>query len=159
MSEIFSIIQREAIYLWYYFDIQLRQILPYWAAGIVIGSIISVFGKDKIHKLLTVIQDKHLGHSGNYPICAFGYRLAALYVRHNSYSRVIFTKGIARRLSRGVYDVQCAFKSAAFNLQCRSRFYRTHNTLCFVFPVRHYGGCAYSGVLQGQEIFQLHEIR
>ncbi|MCC8169980.1 MAG: permease, partial [Oscillospiraceae bacterium] len=72
MSEVFSIIQREAIYLWYYFDIQLRQILPYWAAGIMIGSVISVFGKDKIHKMLTVIQDKHLGIMGIIPSALLG---------------------------------------------------------------------------------------
>ncbi len=38
-------IQREAVYLWYYLDIQLRQIAPYWALGIVLGSAVSVFGK------------------------------------------------------------------------------------------------------------------
>ena len=31
-------IQREAVYLWYYLDIQIRQITPYWALGIVLGS-------------------------------------------------------------------------------------------------------------------------
>ncbi|MCD8180936.1 MAG: permease [Firmicutes bacterium] len=67
-----SVIRREAIYLWYYFDIQLRQILPYWAAGIVIGSVISVFGKDRIHKMLTVIQDKHLGIAGIIPSALLG---------------------------------------------------------------------------------------
>ena len=46
MNGIMDIIQREAVYLWYYFDLQVRQILPYWALGIVIGSVISVFGKD-----------------------------------------------------------------------------------------------------------------
>lgn len=54
-----NILQREFIYIWYYFDLQLRQILPYWASGMLIGSFISVFGKQKIHSLMTVIQDKH----------------------------------------------------------------------------------------------------
>ena len=31
-------IRREAIYLWYYLDIQIRQIAPYWALGILLGS-------------------------------------------------------------------------------------------------------------------------
>ena len=31
-------IRREAIYLWYYLDIQVRQIAPYWALGILLGS-------------------------------------------------------------------------------------------------------------------------
>lgn len=42
-------LEREATYLWYYFSVQLMQILPYWALGMVLGSIISVFLKDKIH--------------------------------------------------------------------------------------------------------------
>lgn len=42
-------IQREAVYLWYYLDIQIRQIAPYWALGIVLGSAVSVFGKKYIH--------------------------------------------------------------------------------------------------------------
>ena len=56
-----EILHREFIYVWYYFEIQLRQIFLYWALGIVIGSVISVFGKQKIHSLMSVIQDKHLG--------------------------------------------------------------------------------------------------
>ena len=43
-----EILAREAVYLWYYFDIQFRQIFRYWAAGIVIGSCISVFAKGGI---------------------------------------------------------------------------------------------------------------
>ena len=42
-------IEREAVYLWYYLDIQLRQIVPYWALGILLGSAVSVFGKRFIH--------------------------------------------------------------------------------------------------------------
>ena len=42
-------VRREAVYLWYYLDIQLRQIAPYWALGIVLGSAVSVFGKKYIH--------------------------------------------------------------------------------------------------------------
>ena len=68
----FEIIQREAIYLWYYFEVQLRQIAFYWALGIVIGSVISVFGKQKIHSLMTVIQDKHLGVFGIIPASLIG---------------------------------------------------------------------------------------
>ncbi len=72
MNSLMEIIQREAVYLWYYFDLQLRQILPYWALGIVIGSVVSVFGKEKIHRLLTVIQDKHLGIIGIIPASLLG---------------------------------------------------------------------------------------
>ena len=72
MENIIDIIQREAVYLWYYFDIQVRQILPYWALGIVIGSIVSVFGKDRIHRLLTAVQDRHLGIIGLIPASLLG---------------------------------------------------------------------------------------
>ena len=68
----FDILRREFIYVWYYFEVQLRQIVFYWALGIVIGSIISVFGKQKIHSLMSVIQDKHLGVLGIIPASLIG---------------------------------------------------------------------------------------
>ena len=42
----------ELTYLWYYLTVILRQILPYYLLGTVIGSVISVFAKDKIHGLM-----------------------------------------------------------------------------------------------------------
>lgn len=69
---IFDIIKREFIYIWYYFDVQLRQIFVYWVLGIVIGSAVSVFGKDKIHKIFSSIQDKHLGVIGIIPASLLG---------------------------------------------------------------------------------------
>jgi len=68
----FDILYREFIYLWYYFEIQLRQILPYWALGIVIGSFVSVFCKNKIHNLFVSIQEKHLGIIGLIPASLLG---------------------------------------------------------------------------------------
>ena len=47
-----EIIKREIIYIWYYFSVQLGQIFWYWVAGMVIGSVISVFFKDRIHNLM-----------------------------------------------------------------------------------------------------------
>lgn len=44
-------LQREAIYFWYYLDIQVRRIFWYWLLGMVIGSAVSVFAKDSIHQL------------------------------------------------------------------------------------------------------------
>ncbi|MDE6724554.1 MAG: permease [Ruminiclostridium sp.] len=76
-----EIIQREAVYLWYYFDLQLRQILPYFLVGIVLGSIISVFVKDKIHGLFRTLGSKKLGFLGIIaasvlgiasPLCMYG---------------------------------------------------------------------------------------
>ena len=67
-----EIVRREFIYLWYYFTLQFDQILPYWALGIVLGSAVSVFGKRRIHSLLTRIQDKRLGALGVIPASALG---------------------------------------------------------------------------------------
>jgi len=67
-----EILQREFIYLWYYFYVQLLQILPYWILGIVIGSLVSVFCKDKIHNLFISIQEKHLGIIGIIPASILG---------------------------------------------------------------------------------------
>lgn len=37
-----EMLQREAIYLWYYFDVQLRQIFWYWVLGMAVGSAVSL---------------------------------------------------------------------------------------------------------------------
>ncbi|HIW57720.1 MAG TPA: permease [Firmicutes bacterium] len=65
-------IQRELIYIWYYFEVQLQQIVGYWALGILIGSVISVFGKQKINSLMVWIQDKGLGAFGIIPASLIG---------------------------------------------------------------------------------------
>lgn len=67
-----SIIHREAVYLWYYFTIQFEQIFSYWAIGIVLGSIISVFGKDKIHTLFASMANSKLGILGVIPASLLG---------------------------------------------------------------------------------------
>ena len=59
-----DILHREFVYLWYYFELQLRQIFPYWALGMVLGSVISVFCKQTIHSLFGSIQDRRLGALG-----------------------------------------------------------------------------------------------
>ena len=68
----FLVLRREVIYLWYYFSVQLEQIFPYWVLGMVLGSAISVFAKDSIHKLFRSIQGKRLGALGVIPASALG---------------------------------------------------------------------------------------
>lgn len=46
---IFEIINREAVYLWYYFSVQIEQLFPFWVLGMVLGSVVSVFFKERIH--------------------------------------------------------------------------------------------------------------
>ncbi|MCL2811390.1 MAG: permease [Clostridia bacterium] len=67
-----DVLRREAIYLWYFFSIQFDQIVGYWAIGIVIGSLISVFGKNQIHQSFQALQSKKLGVLGVIPACAIG---------------------------------------------------------------------------------------
>jgi hypothetical protein len=67
-----EILHREFIYLWYYFTVQFNQIAIYWVFGIIFGSIISVFGKNKIHKLFASIQNRRLGVFGMIPAGLLG---------------------------------------------------------------------------------------
>ena len=72
MSEVLEVIHRELIYIWYYFDIQLRQIFWYWVAGMAIGSFISVFAKDHIHRMFAGMKEKKWGLLGIIPACLLG---------------------------------------------------------------------------------------
>ncbi len=67
-----EILQREGIYIWYYFTVQFEQIIHYWVIGIVMGSLISVFGKSKIHQLFGALQEKRLGVLGAIPASILG---------------------------------------------------------------------------------------
>ncbi len=72
MAAIWETIMRECVYVWYYFTVQLRQIALYYALGIVLGSVISVFVKDKIHGLFRSMGDKKLGVLGVIPASLLG---------------------------------------------------------------------------------------
>ncbi len=67
-----EILQRESVYLRFYLTILIYQIAPYWIAGIVVGSIISVFGKKKIHGLVGGLHSKKLGLLGIVPASVLG---------------------------------------------------------------------------------------
>lgn len=67
-----QILHREFVYIWYYFDVQLRQIFPYWVLGMVLGSVISVFAKEKIHNAVRALSGKKLGAFGVIPASALG---------------------------------------------------------------------------------------
>lgn len=59
-----EILQREAIYLWYYFDVQLRQIFWYWVLGMAVGSTVSVFLKKQIHNTMRSLGQRRIGALG-----------------------------------------------------------------------------------------------
>lgn len=68
----FYVLRREFIYLWYYSTIQFDQIFKYWLVGVLIGSVISVFAKDKIYGSLRELGNKRLGALGVIPASALG---------------------------------------------------------------------------------------
>ena len=72
MTEIFTVFRKELIYLWYYFEVQFRQIFWYWILGMLIGSLISVFAKDRIHAVFAGMKDKKWGLLGIVPACLLG---------------------------------------------------------------------------------------
>lgn len=59
-----GIIRREMVYFWYYFSIQFNQIFRYWVLGMVLGSVISVFFKDGIHRMFRSLGEKKPGIAG-----------------------------------------------------------------------------------------------
>lgn len=65
-------IAREFIYIWYYFEIQFRQIFIYWIVGMAAGSFISVFAKDGIHGAFAKMNGRKLGVLGIIPACILG---------------------------------------------------------------------------------------
>lgn len=76
-----ELLQREVIYLWYYFDVQLHQIFRYWVLGMILGSAVSVFLKDRIHSTVRALGRKKLGSLGIVfssllgiasPLCLYG---------------------------------------------------------------------------------------
>ena len=92
MSEITPVLQREFVYIQYYFLLQLRQIAGYWILGMVVGSLVSVFAKDTIHGAFDRIRDRKWGLWGVVPasllgiaspLCMYGtIPIAASFSRH-----------------------------------------------------------------------------
>ena len=76
-----EILQREATYLWYYADLQFRQIFWYWVFGMALGSLVSVFAKEGIHRLCARLGQRLTGPVGwiaasllglASPLCMYG---------------------------------------------------------------------------------------
>ena len=67
-----EILHREFVYLWYYFELQFRQIAFYWILGMAIGSAVSVFAKDGIHRMFQNLRNQKWGVFGIIPACLLG---------------------------------------------------------------------------------------
>ena len=72
MNEVLEVLNREFVYVWYYFLLQLGQIAGYWILGMVVGSLVSVFAKDTIHVAFDRIRDKKWGLWGVVPASLLG---------------------------------------------------------------------------------------
>ena len=81
MNELTEVLHRESVYIWYYFDVQIRQIFWYYVIGILIGSCISVFLKDGIHGVFRSMSSSRFGILGTVlasllgiasPLCMYG---------------------------------------------------------------------------------------
>ena len=73
--------RREAVYLWYYADVQFRQIFEWWIIGMTMGSFISAFLKKYIHSAFAAMGKRKLGVLGipiasalgiASPLCMYG---------------------------------------------------------------------------------------
>ena len=67
-----GVLVRELTYFWYFFSIQFSQIAGYWFFGMILGSLVSVFGKEKIHALFLAMKEKDLGLLGIIPASLLG---------------------------------------------------------------------------------------
>ena len=65
-------LRREFVYLWYYFSVQFEQIFIWWVLGMMIGSAVSVFAKDYIHRAFRSLHGKKLGFLGIIAASALG---------------------------------------------------------------------------------------
>ena len=63
---------RELAYLWYFFSIQAEQIVWYWTLGMALGSLVSVFGKERIYALFEKMRGTKMGAFGVIPASLLG---------------------------------------------------------------------------------------
>ena len=67
-----DVLKREWIYFWYYFSVQFEQIFRYWVLGMVLGSVVSVFFKERIHNAFEAMGKRKLGIAGIFAASALG---------------------------------------------------------------------------------------
>jgi uncharacterized membrane protein YraQ (UPF0718 family) len=67
-----DIIAGEAASLWNYFYLQFCQIAAYYALGMALGSLVSVFGRERIHRMFFALRGKKLGVLGLIPASLIG---------------------------------------------------------------------------------------
>lgn len=137
-------LRREFIYLWYYIDIQFRQIFVYWVFGMLIGSFISVFAKDKIHNILSNTNEKKWGLLGIVPSCILGI-ISPLCM----YGTIPLASALAKKGMREDYIASFCMASILLNPQLIIYSMALGNTLLVIRIV----SCALCGVVAGILIY------
>ena len=82
-------IEYEFAYFSHCFITLFKDIAPFWGLGILMGSSISVFAKERIHGLLGAMRGARLGAAGE----PSRHRFAALHVRNDTDRRLAVGKG------------------------------------------------------------------
>ena len=67
-----AVLYRELVYFWQIFLVQFLQIAGYWIAGMALGSLVAVFGKQKINSLFMALKEKDIGPLGLIPASLIG---------------------------------------------------------------------------------------
>lgn len=150
MSEI---LKREWVYLWYYFTVQFDQIFRYWVLGMVLGSAVSVFLKDRIHGTFRRLGEKRLGIFGIViasalgiasPLCMYGtIPIAASFSKSGMKNDWL----AAFMMSSILLNPQLMIYSAALAAD------RSCSADYFVFSVRDHSGAAGTDLLPEESVF------
>jgi uncharacterized membrane protein YraQ (UPF0718 family) len=152
-----EIIKREFIYLWYYFSIQFEQIFWYWVLGMFLGSLVSVFGKEKIHTLFVKMRDTKMGVFGIIPASLLGIASPLCMYGTIPIAASFAEKGMAEEWIASFVMSSILLNPASF-LQCRPGNARTCYTLCLLFFVRRRGRVLRQAVFQEGAVFHIYKI-
>ncbi len=148
-------IQRELIYIWYYFQVQLEQIAGWWVLGMTAGSAVSVFARDRIHRIFQSLHGRKMGVLGIPAASILGIAVAIVYVRDNSYCGIFFQKRDPGQLAGRIYDVLNPAEPPADPLQRGAGRKSSDRPDRILLSLREFGRADHSFFLQEQGVLFL----
>ena len=151
-------LERELVYLWYYVTVQLEQIFGWWVLGMLIGSAVSVFAKDAIHRGVCLAAGEAPGDRGRGSCKRFGDRLAVVHVRHHPHRGLLFEGRHAGQLACRLYDELHSLKPAADCVQRGLRARRAGGADSLLLFLRDGRRAAAALVLPEKALFQFHRL-
>ena len=143
-----ELLKREIIYLWYYIDIQIRQIFFFFFIGILIGSFVSVFAKDKIHKIMSDTNEKKWGLFGIIPACILGI-ISPLCM----YGTIPIAASFAKKGMREDYIASFCMASILLNPQLIIYSMALGNSMVIIRIV----SCVLCGIFAGLLVYMFYE--